>query len=403
MYAGSTTGNIFIATNVTPGSLAGFTPVAITPRAITAIAVDPADATGGTVYVASSGFSYVNSSANVNDPMGHIFKRAGFASSWIDVSCSVANCSKPAPTDLPNVPANDIVLDAELPGTLYAATDLGVFLGNCSATPCKWTTLSSGLPRVAVLSLKLHEPSRTLRAATHGRGAWDLHLNNFTFSGPHISSITPISANSAGTQFTLTVNGSGLTGGVIQFGGTALTAAGTSSDTALSGLVPVALLTTRTVQITVKVANVSSNPLPFAVLGGAPTITGITPASTPVQANPSTNVTIQLSGTNFTSGTKVLFNEGSNGITVAAASGSCPLPTCLKATLPAALLGPYGSTNDISVLVPPPGGGTSAAKAFKVAAPAPPNDNIASATNITLLSYSFLEDSSGAATETSDS
>src|SRR5258708_795729 len=374
-------------------------------RAVTAIAVDPFDKNGVSAYATYSGFSFVSANLGVNDPSGHIFKTSDGGNSWTDVSCSVvapANCSKPAATDLPNIPVNDIVIDPDLPGTLYAATDLGVFLGNCSATPCTWTTLSSGLPRVAVLSLKLHEPSRTLRAATHGRGAWDLHLNNFSFSGPHISSITPISANSGGTQLTLTVNGSGLTGGVIQFGPTALTGTGTSSDSALSGTVPVALLTTGTVQITVKVASVSSNPLPFAVLGGAPPITSITPASTPVQASPSTNVTIQLAGTNFTTGTKVLFNEAPNGITVAAASSSCPLPTCLKATLPAALLGPYGSTNDITVVVPPPGGGTSAAKTFKVLAAAPPNDNIANATNIIAFSFSDVQDSSGATTESTD-
>jgi hypothetical protein len=405
IYAGSTTGNLFIATGVTPGSFGNFTPVAITPRAITAIAIDPADVTGGTVYVASSGFSYVNSSANVNDPMGHIFKRAGFASSWIDVSCSVANCSKPAATDLPNLPVNDIVVDPDIPGTLYAATDLGVFIGNCSVTPCTWTTLSSGLPRVAVLSLKLHEPSRTLRAATHGRGAWDLHLNNFTFSGPHLSAITapaPASANSGGAQFTLTVTGSGLTGGVIQFGGTTLTATGTASDTSLSGIVPTSLLTAGTVQITVKVSSTASNGLPFPVLALTPTLTSVTPSSTPVQASPSSNVTIQLTGTNFAGNAKVFFNGAQDGIIVVAPSSTCALPTCLKATLPAALLGPYGSTNDITVLDPPPGGGSSLAKTFRVAALAPPNDNIANAINITTLSFGDTQDSSGATTETTD-
>jgi hypothetical protein len=272
-------------------------------------------------------------------------------------------------------------------------------------TPCTWTTLSSGLPRVAVLSLKLHEPSRTLRAATHGRGAWDLALNNFTFSGPHLSAITapaPASANSGGTQFTLTVNGSGLTGGTIQFGGTALSATGTASDTSLSGIVPTALLATGTVQITVQVGSATSNSLAFPILGGAPTITSITPSSTPVQLNPSTNVTIQLAGTNFTSNPKVLFNGAQNGITVLLPGSGCALPTCLKATLPASLLGPYGSTNDVAVFVPPPGGGQSAAKQFKVAAPAPPNDAIGNAINVTDLYYIDTEDTSGATTEASD-
>jgi hypothetical protein len=317
----------------------------------------------------------------------------------------VANCSKPAATDLPNVPVSDIVVDPDVPGTVYAATDIGVFVGNCAVTPCTWTTLSTGLPRAAVLSLKLHEPSRTLRAATHGRGTWDLQLNNFTFSGPHLTAITApasASANSGGTQFTLTVSGSGLTGGTIQFGPTALTATGTASDTTLSGIVPSALLTTGTAQITVKVASTASNALAFPILGGTPTITSVTPTSTPVQVSPAINVTIQLAGTNFTSNAKVLFNGAPNGIAVLAPASGCALPTCLKATIPAALLGPYGSTNDIAVLSPPPGGGASAAKVFRVAAPAPPNDNIANATNITSLTFNNVVDSSGATSESTD-
>jgi hypothetical protein len=98
----------------------------------------------------------------------------------------------------------------------------------------------------------------------------------------------------------------------------------------------------------------------------------------------------------------VFFNGAQNGIIVAAPGSSCPLPTCLKAALPAALLGPYGSTNDITVLDPPPGGGSSLAKTFRVAALAPPNDNIANAINITTLSFGDTQDSSGATTETTD-
>ena len=408
VYAGASSGAIFVATGVSAGNFANFNFIGgslLPPRAVTAIAVDPADKSGATAYVAYSGFSFVSASLGVNDPSGHIFKTSDGGNTWADVSCSAAssgNCSKPATTDLPNIPVNDIVVDPDLPGTLYAATDLGVFIGNCSLSPCNWTTLSSGLPRVAVLSLRMHEASRTLRAATHGRGAWDLHLNNFSFSGPHIASITPLSVNAGGTQFTLTVNGLGLTGGNIQFGSTALAATGTSSDTSLSGIVPTSVLTAGTVQITVKVASATSNSLPFPVLALAPAITSITPASAPVQANPSTNVTIQLTGTNFANNAKVFFNGAQSGITVAAASGACPVPSCLKATLPPVLLGPFGNTNDITVLNPPPGGGASAAKTFKVAAPAPPNDNIANATNINVLNFAFLQDSSGATTETTD-
>jgi hypothetical protein len=417
VYAGASYGPVFISTNVSAGggtfsgvpsqAGGGFLPI----RTVTAIAIDPADPSGMTAYVTYSGFSDIDFTVtpHVYDPNGHIFKTTDGGSTWADVSCSVQSsttwCSTPAATDLPNIPVNDIVLDPDVPGAIYAATDLGVFIGNCSAKPCTWSTLGTGLPRAAVFSLRLHEASRTLRAATHGRGAWDIVLNNFSFSGPHISSITPISANAGGTSLALTVNGSGLTGGAVQWNGATTGVATTQvSDTQLTASIAASLLSVAgTPPITVKVGSQTSNSLPFAVLGGTPKITSIVPASTPVQTPiPSTNVTIQINGTGFSSAAKVLFNGAQNGITVSAPTGSCPLPTCVRATLPANLLGPFGSTNDIEVSNLPPGGGRSNVQTFKVAAPPPPNDNFANAINITQLNFSDTQDSSGATTESSD-
>jgi hypothetical protein len=404
VYAGAFSGAVFVSTNVTAGNFASFIVHGpnIPPRAVTAIAVDPTDITGATAYVAYSGFSFVNASSGINDPAGHIFKTNNSGNTWTDVSCSVvapANCSTPAATDLPNIPVNDLVIDPEVPGAVYAATDLGVYVGNCSAITCTWSTLGTGLPHVAVLSLRLHQASRTLRAATHGRGAWDIFLNNLTFTGPRIFSITPTSANAGGAQLTLTVTGAGLTGGIIQFGATALTATGAQSDTSLSGIVPTSLLVGGSVKITAKVgASTVSNSVPFEVMALTPTLTSLNPPSTPVQTpNPTTNVQIQVTGTNFSSSAKVLFNGAQNGVTTNFNSS-----TSLTATFPAALLGPYGSTNDISVLNAPPGGGTSKVVTFKVAAPPPPNDSFANAINITTLNFSDIQDSSGATTESTD-
>src|SRR5439155_19018915 len=410
LYVGANVGNsvgqlsglVFVSTNVTPGNFAGFVqtggPGNLPPRALTSIAVDPADTTGMTAYVTFSGFAFVNSNFNVNDPTGHIFKTTDGGATWNDVSCSVAVCTTPAATDLPNIPVNDLVIDPDVPGTLYAATDLGVFVGNCSSSPCTWSTLSTGLPRVVVHSLRLHEPSRTLRAATHGRGAWDINLNNFAFTGPHISSITPTSANVGAAQFTLTVNGSGLTGGSVQWNGSATGVTTTPvSDTQLTATVAASLLTLAgTPKITIVSGTQSSNAITFSVLAAIPTLTSANPNSTPVQTTPSTPVPIQLTGTNFSSNLRVLFNGSPSGITVAAPTSTCQPPTCITATLPAVLLGPFGSTNDISVLNTPPGGGQSSAVTFKVVAPPPPNDNFASATNITTLNFGDVQDSSGA-------
>jgi len=409
VYAGADSGQVFIASTVTRNGNATFVrgsgQGSLPPRAVTAIAVDSTDPTGNTAYVTFSGFSFVNTSFGVNDPTGHIFKTTDGGNTWKDVSCSVAVCTNPATTDLPNIPVNDAVIDPDVPGTIYAATDLGVFVGNCTVTSCTWSTLSTGLPRVVVHSLRLHEPSRTLRAATHGRGAWDINLNNFIFSGPHVSSITPTNANAGGPQFTLTVNGTGLTGGSIQWNGSAtgVTMLAGGTDTTLSATIAPSLLVAGTAKVTVQVGTATSNSLTFAVLAAVPTLTAINPPSTPVQTpNPTMSISIQLTGTGFANGAKVLFNGAQNGITVAAPTSSCPLPTCLTATLPAALLGPFGSTDDISVLNTPPGGGKSQPLTFRVAAPPPLNDNFAKATNITTLTFNDVQDSSGATTETPD-
>src|SRR5260370_15007200 len=220
VYVGANNRLIFGATNVTPGQscCAGFIQlnnVGLPPREVTALAIDPSDPSGKTAYAAFSAFSFVGTDPfgiSINDPVGHVFKTIDNGNTWKDVSCSTTNCSAPAATDLPNVPVNDVVIDPDLPGIIYAATDLGVFIGNCSAMPCTWRTVGTGLPRAAALSLRLHEASRTLRAATHGRGAWDIFLNNFSFSGPRIFWLSPTSADSGGASLTPAVNGTGLTG-----------------------------------------------------------------------------------------------------------------------------------------------------------------------------------------------
>jgi hypothetical protein len=406
IYAGLNNGQVFFSNNVTIGqnSIATFTAVnaGLPPRTVTAIAADPSDPTGLTACAAFSGFSFVGTDIlghSVNDSSGHIFKTTNNGNLWTDVSCSVPNCTNLAGTDLPNIPVNDIVIDPDLPGILYAATDLGVFVGNCTTSPCSWNTLGTGLPHVAVLSLRLHEPSRTLRAATHGRGVWDINLNNFSFTGPHISSISPTSSNvGVSSALTLTVNGSGLAGGTVQWNGTAIITTQVSA-TQLTASVAASLLSTAgTPQISVKNGAQTSNLITFSVLAGSPTLSSLSPSTTPVQTpTPSTNVPIQVNGTNFSSNAKVLFNGAQNGIATTFKSS-----TSLTATLPAALLGPFGSTNDISVLDPPPGGGKSQAFAFTVASHPPINDNFAAAITISTVSFTDIQDSSGATTQSTD-
>lgn len=80
---------------------------------------------------------------------------------------------------LMDIPVNDVVVDPDVAKKLYVATDIGVFVTTNLGT--KWSVLGDkSLPRVAVFGLKLHRitrNSRTLRAGTHGRSAWDLDVS----------------------------------------------------------------------------------------------------------------------------------------------------------------------------------------------------------------------------------
>ena len=119
-------------------------------RFVTQVVVDPHTST--TAYLTMSGFN-----------TGHVFRTIDGGVTWNNVS-----------NNLPNIPANAIVVDPVLPSTYYVATDIGVFrTRNAGAN---WTVLGSGLPRSVVLGLALHNSSRTLRASTHGRSMWDIHV-----------------------------------------------------------------------------------------------------------------------------------------------------------------------------------------------------------------------------------
>jgi photosystem II stability/assembly factor-like uncharacterized protein len=76
---------------------------------------------------------------------------------------------------LPNVPTTSIVCQKGN-NALYIGTDIGVFSRDSATND--WVQFSSGLPRVSVSELELHEGSGALRAATFGRGVWQTPLRD---------------------------------------------------------------------------------------------------------------------------------------------------------------------------------------------------------------------------------
>lgn len=149
-------------------------------RYVTRVAADPADPQ--VVYVAHTGFGQ-----DLHDP--RVFRSANRGTTWQSIS-----------GNLPDAPVNDLVVDPDLPGTLYAGTDLGVFVTrNLGQT---WTPLGGAMPVQPVWDLELHEASRKLYAFTHGRSAWSLDLGSVSLSVPRTISasgleLSPPSPNPA--------------------------------------------------------------------------------------------------------------------------------------------------------------------------------------------------------------
>jgi hypothetical protein len=269
LYAGTADGKVFASTNVAPG-LGTFADVSagLPGRAITQLVTDPSNASGNTAYVTISGFSGFN-----GEQQGHIFKTINAGAAWVDVSCHVANCGTPAATDLPNIPVNDLVVDPGDPthNSLYAATDLGVFTtADGGAT---WSSFNNGsLPNVAVFSLRLHAASRTLMAATHGRGAWSVGLTTFA-PAFNISDISPVSAAQGSVAQTLTVDGHGFTvNSRIQFklnGTSTQLATNFINANQLTGTISAALIMAGgNAQVTVTDGPNTTNAVTFVVTGG---------------------------------------------------------------------------------------------------------------------------------------
>ena len=155
VYAGTSNGLVQVTSNAGSGATWTKVSTGLPAQSVTQIAVSLTSS--ATAYVTFSGF-----------PSGagkHIFKTTNTGSTWTDIS-----------TTLPNTPVNDLVVDPTYASTLYAATDVGVFYTTNGGST--WTTLMSGLPNVVVLGLKLYQPTRTLWAATHGRGMWTVSVSS---------------------------------------------------------------------------------------------------------------------------------------------------------------------------------------------------------------------------------
>ncbi len=133
---------------------------------ISSVAVDTNDATGATAYVGIMGFN-----------VSHVFKTTNAGTTWADWSGTGSSA-------LPSAPVNALLVDAST-GTIYAGTDVGVFMsstGNASWSEVGTPSLPGGaagyLPDVPVSAIRMFNwgGTKKLRVSTYGRGVWEYAL-----------------------------------------------------------------------------------------------------------------------------------------------------------------------------------------------------------------------------------
>ncbi len=174
---------------------------------ISSIAVDPHDPTGQTVYVTVEGFD--------NNGRGGpaIYRSIDGGAHWLSINGG----------DLPNAPANSVVVDPNDAGTVYVALDTGVYVtrnvSSCSDPTLNcWTPFGTSLPKSPVTALRVFQQGNTslLQAATYGRGLWQIPLlaagqqqSTAAFSGAQTLTFSGQPLQSSSLQQTLTLSNTG--------------------------------------------------------------------------------------------------------------------------------------------------------------------------------------------------
>jgi len=160
LFAGTTNGRVYRADwtgsawSVARLDNAAASPLGLTGL-ITDVEVDWADATLNSVYVAFGGLG----------DRRRVWHFDG--TQWASRSGSPGQ-------DLLDVEHNALAVDPTAPNNVYVGADIGVW--HSADAGGTWEPLENGLPDAPVFDLQIHPSQRLLRAATYGRGVYELAL-----------------------------------------------------------------------------------------------------------------------------------------------------------------------------------------------------------------------------------
>jgi hypothetical protein len=291
-------------TTVANGKLTDATALPNSDRSLSYIHFDVSNA--NTVYVTS-----VAPEASVN----HIWKSVDFGAHW----ASIDGNGLPVGVPINIIKSDPKPVSGQAGKVLYAGTHMGVYRSTDGGAT--WSRFGAGMPLVSITDLYISPDESIVRAASYGRGFWELTApaNDFSLiANPTSVSVMP-GASGTATITTAVTNGVaqnvGLTatgmpsGATAAFGPPNITAGNTSTLTLTAGAAtPAGTYTititgaspmathTATVSFTVQAANDFTIAVDPATVTVAPGASGTTTVTTAVAAGAGENITLSVDG-----------------------------------------------------------------------------------------------------------
>ncbi|MCP3981319.1 MAG: hypothetical protein GY716_18615 [bacterium] len=113
-------------------------------------------------------------SIDPNDPDRVLVTFMGFGTSHVFLSEDAGDSWDDIGVGLPDIPTSAVAVDPDYPEVVYVGTDLGTYVSLDSGAT--WQEFNDGMPLAMINDLKVFQPGRKMRAATHGNGAWQRDL-----------------------------------------------------------------------------------------------------------------------------------------------------------------------------------------------------------------------------------
>ncbi|MBV8756271.1 MAG: hypothetical protein JO257_03280 [Deltaproteobacteria bacterium] len=137
------------------------------PASIDFPPVTPAGKQPGDVFIGAFTGVLNDGSGPPPDNVGRLWRTTDHGQTWTSIVGS------DSAHQLPNVPVYVVKYDPVTPTTIYAGTDLGVYISTDDAAT--WNRMGDNFPMISVRDLYVAKNQDFIRAATYGRGLWEIY------------------------------------------------------------------------------------------------------------------------------------------------------------------------------------------------------------------------------------